>query len=107
MIEQKRQKEKKCKSWGHRRSWKIKKMSQESKHDGGELNRRGMRNTDILLSVGLPLTRFGAEKQDFIDYLSKNKEVSYFFEKEKYHIFFAFSSILNHIHFEVINENAA
>ena len=43
-----------------------------------------MGNTDILLSVGLPLTRFGAEKQDFIDYLSKNKEVSYFFEKEKY-----------------------
>ena len=30
------------------------------------------------------MTRFGAEKQDFIDYLSKNKEVSYFFEKEKY-----------------------
>lgn len=42
----KRQKEKKCKSWGHRRSWKIKKMSQESKHDGGELNRWGMKGQD-------------------------------------------------------------
>ena len=43
-----------------------------------------MRNADVLLSVGLPLTRFGAEKQDFIDYLSKKKEVSFLFEKEKY-----------------------
>ena len=49
-----------------------------------ELNRRGMRNADVLLSVGLPLTRFGAEKQDFIDYLSKKKEVAFRFEKEKY-----------------------
>lgn len=30
-----------------------------------ELNRRGMRNANILLSVGLPLTRFGAEKLDY------------------------------------------
>ncbi len=51
-----------------------------------ELNRRGMRNTNVLLSVGLPLTRFGAEKQDFIDYLARKKEVSFQFEKEKYHI---------------------
>ncbi len=42
-----------------------------------ELNGRGMRNADVLLSVGLPLTRFGAEKQDFIDYLSKKKEVGF------------------------------
>jgi len=27
-----------------------------------ELNRRGMRSSNVLLSVGLPLTRFGAEK---------------------------------------------
>lgn len=51
-----------------------------------ELNRRGMRNTNVLLSVGLPLTRFGAEKQDFIDYLARKREVSFQFEKEKYHI---------------------
>ena len=49
-----------------------------------ELKQRGMRNADVLLSVGLPLTRFGAEKQDFIDYLSKKKEVAFRFEKEKY-----------------------
>lgn len=49
-----------------------------------ELNRRGMRKADVLLSVGLPLTRFGAEKQDFISYLARNKEVAFRFEKEQY-----------------------
>ena len=49
-----------------------------------ELNRRGMKDADVLLSVGLPLTRFGAERQDFIDYLSKKKEVSFIFEKKEY-----------------------
>lgn len=51
-----------------------------------ELNRRGMRNPNILLSVGLPLTRFGAEKQDFIDYLSRDKEASFQFDNEQYRI---------------------
>lgn len=51
-----------------------------------ELNSRGMRNTNVLLSVGLPLTRFGAEKQDFIDYLAREREVSFRFEKENYRI---------------------
>ena len=49
-----------------------------------ELNRRGMRNANVLLSVGLPLTRFGAEKQDFISYLARNKEVAFRFEKQQY-----------------------
>lgn len=49
-----------------------------------ELNRRGMRNANVLLSVGLPLTRFGAEKQDFISYLAREKEVAFRFEKEQY-----------------------
>ena len=51
-----------------------------------ELERRGMRNANVLLAVGLPLTRFGAEKQDFIDYLMKNKQVIFRFEKQTYHI---------------------
>ena len=51
-----------------------------------ELNRRGMRNSNVLLSVGLPLTRFGAEKQDFIKYLTRDREADFRFEKEKYHI---------------------
>lgn len=51
-----------------------------------ELNRRGIRNSNVLLAVGLPLTRFGAEKQDFIKYLAREKEVSFQYEKEKYRI---------------------
>ena len=31
----------------------------------------------VFLAVGLPLTRFGAEKNDFIKYLTKNKRVSF------------------------------
>lgn len=58
-----------------------------------ELNRRGMRKANVLLSVGLPLTRFGAEKQDFIEYLTKEKEVSFRFEKERYHIYLARVSV--------------
>lgn len=51
-----------------------------------ELNRRKLRNGNVLLSVGLPLTRFGAEKQDFIKYLARDKDVTFWFAKEKYHI---------------------
>ncbi len=51
-----------------------------------ELNRRGMRNANVLLSVGLPLTRFGAEKQGFIDYLSRKREVTFRFQNEQYHM---------------------
>ena len=49
-----------------------------------ELKRRGMRKADVFLSVGLPLTRFGAEKQDFIEYLFKEKEIAFRFEGEAY-----------------------
>lgn len=49
-----------------------------------ELRRRDINNANVLLSVGLPLTRFGAEKQDFISYLSKNKEIQYWFENREY-----------------------
>lgn len=51
-----------------------------------ELNRRGMRSSNVLLSVGLPLTRFGAEKQAFMDYLKREKDVVFRFEREKYHM---------------------
>lgn len=51
-----------------------------------ELDRRGIRSANVLLAVGLPLTRFGAEKQDFIEYLSKNRQVSFRFEKRAYNI---------------------
>lgn len=51
-----------------------------------ELERKGLRSANVFLAVGLPLTRFGAEKQDFIDYLSKNRQVTFRFEKRTYNI---------------------
>lgn len=53
---------------------------------GRELNRRGLRRANLFLSVGLPLTRFGAEKKDFIDYLMKRKEISFKFENTRYSV---------------------
>ena len=49
-----------------------------------ELCRRGKKEADVLISAGLPLTRFGAEKHEFIHYLSRNKEVTFHFEKKRY-----------------------
>ena len=47
-----------------------------------ELKRRGLAEAKVFLAVGLPLTRFGAEKNDFIKYLTKNKRVSFKYENE-------------------------
>ncbi len=52
-----------------------------------ELKIRGRKTAHVLLAVGLPLTRFGDEKKEFVSCLSRKKEVSFTFEKEKYHIF--------------------
>jgi len=51
-----------------------------------ELKRRGLAEAKVFLAVGLPLTRFGAEKNDFIKYLTKNKLVSFKYENEPYYI---------------------
>lgn len=51
-----------------------------------ELKRRGLAEAKVFLAVGLPLTRFGAEKNDFIKYLTKNKRVDFKYENESYHI---------------------
>ena len=40
----------------------------------------------VFLAVGLPLTRFGAERNNFIKYLTKNKRVDFRYENEAYHI---------------------
>ena len=52
-----------------------------------ELRERGMTTARILLSAGLPLTRFGDEKDDFIRYLGQNRDVRFKFEQVEYHIF--------------------
>ena len=51
-----------------------------------ELKQRGQKNAHVLLAVGLPLTRFGDEKKDFISYLSRDREVVFRFEKVQYRI---------------------
>lgn len=51
-----------------------------------ELKQRGHKKAHVLLAVGLPLTRFGDEKKDFISYLSRNREVVFKFEKVQYRI---------------------
>lgn len=47
---------------------------------------RGVRTANVFLSVGLPLSKYGAEKQEFISYLSKNKEISFKYEGAKYNV---------------------
>lgn len=53
-----------------------------------ELRNRGKSEADIVLAVGLPLTRFSAERKAFIDYLSKREKVVFTFEQKlcKIHI---------------------
>ncbi len=51
-----------------------------------ELKRRGLFEARVFLAVGLPLTRFGSEKSDFIKYLTAEKDVEFLFENVKYHI---------------------
>ncbi len=51
-----------------------------------ELKQRGQKNAHVLLAVGLPLTRFGDEKKDFISYLSRDREVVFRFEKVQYRV---------------------
>ena len=51
-----------------------------------ELKKRGLFDARVFLAVGLPLTRFGAERNNFIKYLTKNKRVDFRYENEAYHI---------------------
>ena len=51
-----------------------------------ELDRLGKRTANVYWAVGLPLTRFGKEKEAFIKYLNQNREVTFKYEKKQYHI---------------------
>ena len=51
-----------------------------------ELKNRNLTDANVYLAVGLPLTRFGEEKQAFIDYLKKDKEVTFKYAEKEYHI---------------------
>lgn len=54
---------------------------------GLEMKSRGINTAHVALAVGLPIGRFGAEKRNFINYLSKNKIVKFRYEKKKYTVF--------------------
>lgn len=58
-----------------------------------ELKIRGRTEADVVLAVGLPLTKFSAERKPFIDYLSKNENVVFSFEQKLYKIHIASVSV--------------
>ncbi len=51
-----------------------------------ELKARGKNRANVYLAVGLPYTRYGDEKQDFMEYLERNKCIQYSFEQKQYEI---------------------
>jgi len=51
-----------------------------------ELKKLGRSKADIRLGVGLPLTRMGAEKQDYLDYMLRNRRLNYKYEGKRYSI---------------------
>lgn len=51
-----------------------------------ELEKRHQRNARVLLAAGLPLTRFGEEKDSFIRYLLRDREITFRYNKIKYHV---------------------
>jgi plasmid segregation protein ParM len=48
--------------------------------------RDNITEAEVLLAVGLPLTQFGKYRSSFIEYLAKNKDVEFNFEKVHYSI---------------------
>lgn len=51
-----------------------------------ELKIRKKQDAEVVLAVGLPPTRYGAEKKSFVDYLSKPADISFSYEQNMYHI---------------------
>ncbi len=51
-----------------------------------ELKKRGKTEASVYLSVGLPISRFSDEKKDFIDYLHRNREISFRYEDDYFRV---------------------
>ena len=51
-----------------------------------ELKKIGRTSADIRLGVGLPLTRMGAEKQDYLDYMLRSRRLNFKYEGRSYSI---------------------
>lgn len=52
-----------------------------------ELKKVGRNTGEIRLGVGLPLTRMGAEKQDYLDYMLKNRRLRFKYEGMSYDVY--------------------
>lgn len=52
-----------------------------------ELKRIGKTSADIRLGVGLPLTRMGAEKQDYLDYMLRSRRLNFKYEGRSYSVY--------------------
>lgn len=61
-------------------------MTNKEKKIEGRLGYNSENEADVVLAVGLPLTRFSAERKPFIDYLSQNRDVVFGFEQKLYTI---------------------
>lgn len=68
-----------------------------------ELRKRGKREANVYLSAGLPISRFADEKKDFVDYLSKNKELEYKFEDETYKVRIVHVAVFPQCYAAVVN----
>ena len=51
-----------------------------------ELKQRKLQEANVMLAVGLPPTRYGAEKQSFVEYLKNPEEISFLYEQKPYHM---------------------
>ena len=51
-----------------------------------ELHDAGLSEADVLLAVGLPLTWTAGQKEQFAAYLTRNKEVTFIWQRQEYHI---------------------
>lgn len=51
-----------------------------------ELEIRGKREATVVLAVGLPATRYGDEKEEFIKYLLRKEDVEFKFEQRTYKV---------------------
>lgn len=52
-----------------------------------ELKKIGRTSADIRLGVGLPLTRMGAEKQNYLDYMLRSRRLNFKYEGKSYSIY--------------------
>lgn len=51
-----------------------------------ELKNRGLNECEVTISAGLPLTRFGAQKESFKEYLLQERDIYFKYETEPYHV---------------------